>query len=344
LTVTWSGGTPPYTVACDMGGGTTENIPAGTPATSPFTHQFTLIEGTYTYTVTVTDAIGVTGTASHTYTVAGPGLPNANIDNVSFADGVLTVEVSSYYSNTYLDVSVTVPAGLAVDRGWKAATQTTGTAIFYWSATDVLAGGSGETQIEAYECGISTDWATQLIEIPPLSIPDDTLVAVASTGEATVGGEVTVVVACGDFPPDKPFQYMNGVAVTVEEGATYVDGTYNVGAIGGEWKDSDGLWGDMSPLPGSYLLPDDFMLVEAPVDGEAGRIFIGFNVTPIGGGEVTTGGAVFNFGLTFDQPGTYTLGFLEFQDVKRTYYSDGDSSEYFWSDALVGVQNTIDVT
>ncbi len=39
-TVSWTGGSGPYTIEMDMGGGTTEDVPAGTPAESPFTQRF----------------------------------------------------------------------------------------------------------------------------------------------------------------------------------------------------------------------------------------------------------------------------------------------------------------
>ena len=113
----------------------------------------------------------------------------------------------------------------------------------------------------------------------------------------------------------------------------------------GEAPRARAAWASMSPTPGSYLLPDDFMIVETPVVGEDGMIFIGFNVTPIAGGEVTTSGPLFNFGMTFTAADTYHLSFIEFQDVKRTYYSDSTSAEFNWTDiSNAGVPNTIDVT
>ena len=55
---------------------------------------------------------------------------------------------------------------------------------------------------------------------------------------------------------------------------------------------------------------------------------------------------LFNFGMSFSAAGTYTLGFLEFQDVKRTYYSDNAAVEYNWADitnVIDEVPNTITV-
>ena len=42
-TVTWVGGTAPYTIAMAMGGGTTADVPAGTAAVSPFAQTFTMV-------------------------------------------------------------------------------------------------------------------------------------------------------------------------------------------------------------------------------------------------------------------------------------------------------------
>jgi len=138
------------------------------------------------------------------------------------------------------------------------------------------------------------------------------------------------VVLTGDFPSGASFCYLNSVAVTIEEGAQYVPGSLNVGLPGGDQKDSDGLWASMSPIPATFLLPDDSMIFPIPVDGDWGRVFFGFSVTPVGGGDVTGGGALLNFQLTFDIEGTYNHALLEFQEVKRTYYSDADGNEHYW--------------
>ena len=74
MTITWTGGAGPYTIGINMGGGGTVDIPAGTPATSPFTQEFTLTDaGTYTYSVTVIDALTRVGSATGTYTIEAGG-------------------------------------------------------------------------------------------------------------------------------------------------------------------------------------------------------------------------------------------------------------------------------
>jgi len=357
LTVIWTYGRAPYTIGCNMGGGTTEDVPPGTPAVSPFTHEFTLIEGTWFYTITVTDSTtwhdldGLTGTTTGAYTVGPPLNHPPAIDDVTFEGSVLTVYVSDPDGDSVDVELIGVPElGLMVDGNRKIAGDYSkeaidGVATFELFSTDILMGVYGTITIIARDEHGAEDQTTFEIAPDPLVVPEGALVAVPSMGAAAVGGEVTINVISGDFPAGASFNYMNGVGVKVEEGAEYVDGTLNVGAVGGEQKDSDGLWAGMSPTPGSYLLPDDFMIVETPVDGEAGMIFIGFNVTPIGGGDVTAGGVLFNFGMTFTAAGTYNLSFIEFQDVKRTYYSDSTSAEFNWTDiSNQGVPNTIDVT
>jgi len=335
--VTWSGGTAPYTIEMDMGGGATADVAAGTAATSPFEHDFTMVVGDFTYTVTVTGSLGTSGTVSGTYTVAGTqGTPS--IDDVTYADGVLTVTVSDPDGDE-VTVTVTEPAGLVVDATSKVATG--GTAVFNWSATDPIAGGSGDTTITADDGLGGTDTATETITIAPLSVPAGGLAAVPLATTATTADTVTVLVTSGDF--SNPFLYMNGVGVTVDSGAAYVDTTLNVGAPGGAQLDNDGIWATIAP--DSFLLPTDFMIQENDIGG--GLVRIDFNVTPIGGTETSDGGVLFNFGLGFDSAGTYNLGFEEFHDVKRTYYSDSGSTEFNWDDIsndYPGVPHTIEVT
>lgn len=158
------------------------------------------------------------------------------------------------------------------------------------------------------------------------------LIAQFASDTGTLGEPVRVVVSCGEFPHS--FKYLNGAAVTVEEGAEYATATFNVGSPGGAYNDIDGVWVSVDPT--TFLLPDDSLYTEMPVNGEPGLIYIAFNVIPIGGHNTMDGGDLFNFEMQFSTPGTYHLGFLDFQDVKRTYYSDADSNEYYWNNFTNG--------
>jgi hypothetical protein len=253
---------------------------------------------------------------------------------------VLTVTVSDV-ENDDVTVTVTEPAGLMVDATSKVVSGGNGSVDFNWSAEDIIDGGSGSTDITADDGAGGTDTDSATITIGGISIPDGALAAVPAMTSATTADIVTVVVISGAF--SNPFQYMNGAGVTVNSGAAYEDGTLNVGVPGGGQMDPDGVWTAVGP--DSFLLPNDFMIQENDIGG--GMVRIDFNVTPIGGSETSTGGALFNFGLNFGSAGTYDLGFQEFQDVKRTYFSDGASTEYNWDDIsnnYTGVPNSINVT
>jgi hypothetical protein len=156
----------------------------------------------------------------------------------------------------------------------------------------------------------------------------------------TTADTARIVVASG--PTEAPFQYMNGVSIMVNTGAAYVDGTLNVGAPGGAISEMDGIW--QAVQPDSFLLPSDYMIQERSISYD--QVCIDFNVTPIGGSDVTCGGMLFNCELAFTEPGNYVLGFELHHDVPRTYYSDAASTEYYWGDIsneYEGVPNTITV-
>jgi hypothetical protein len=158
------------------------------------------------------------------------------------------------------------------------------------------------------------------------------LIAQFAADTGTTAAPVRVVVSSGQFTHS--FKYLNGVAVTVEAGAEYAAHTFNVGAPGGAFNGIDGVWTYVDPS--SFLLPDDSLFTEMPVDAEPGLVYIAFNVIPIGGNNTMQGGDLFNFEMQFSAPGTYHLGFLEFQDVKRTYYSDDMLNEYYWNNIANG--------
>jgi hypothetical protein len=344
-TVTWFGGLEPITISMDMGGGTTENVQFGEPVYSPYTHTFTMLNDSrddsvrYNYTVALMMAdYGSAGTCTGTYTV-GP-IPNNNpsIDDITWENGILTVYASDPEGDD-MWATITEPAGLSADDTTIPVVD--GVALFPIKSGDIIAGGSGVTiiTVEDERGGIAT--AEFDITIDPIVIPDGALAVVPVMPSAMTDDVVTVMVISGTF--SHPFQYMNGVGVTVNAGAAYEDGTYNVGVPGGGQMDIDGIW--TSFAPDAFLLPNDFMIQENDIGG--GLVRIDFNVTPIGGSDTTNGGALFNFGLSFNNAGTYKLGFEAFHDVKRTYYSDGASTEYNWDDIsndYPGVSNSVEVT
>jgi hypothetical protein len=139
---------------------------------------------------------------------------------------------------------------------------------------------------------------------------------------------------------------MNSVRVTFSAGEpSYVPGSYNVGAIGGALEYADGIWAVVQPE--GFLLPTDYMLGFNNYDDASGSWAMDFNVTPIQSTPASAAeGALFNFEVTFARAGSVRLGFEEFNQVKRTYFSDGSSTEYYWSDISndhAGIANTIAV-
>jgi hypothetical protein len=305
---------------------------------------------TYTVSVTVTDAQGLFRTETESY-VVGP-TPNQNpvINSVTYdeASRTLTVNVSDPDGDD-IDVTVTEPAGLSAGSTTDTvAGGGPGDATFTWSAADLFAGGSGQTTITADDGagGTATDDAN--ITVPGITLIDDTMIAVplaGSTGvsdgnRSTADGGVTIVVATG--VPANPFNFMNGVGVTVETAATFQSNTFNAGAVGGGAGDVDGFWTAMNP-GGGFLLPPDNFIQATDIGGGLERW--DFNLTPIGGADQTTAsGALFNFVFEFGSAGTYNLGFQEFETVNRTYYQDAANNEYFWGDITnSSVPNTVTV-
>ncbi|MCB1219432.1 MAG: hypothetical protein H7A35_10550 [Planctomycetales bacterium] len=166
----------------------------------------------------------------------------------------------------------------------------------------------------------------------PFHLEPDTLYAIATSDRTSAGGNVRVVVATGDTA--NPFQYVNGCGVVCENGASYASQTFDVGNPDdtpdvGSANPIDGVWGDMGAT--SFLLaPDNFI---TGTDLGNGMSRTDFNVTPLGGSDITANGILFSFEYTFASAGTYHLGFEAVNIVSRTYYTDASQSEdFFWSD------------
>ena len=337
-TVSWYGGTAPYVISMNMGGGTTENVAAGTTAVSPFTQEFTMVNPstadsvTYSYTVVITDSQGLSGTATATYTV-GPTpneLPVIESAVYTKATKTLLVTVSDPDDAEDLIVDVTVPPGFNVDATSKYASATGPlTASFLWVPADVVNGAAGTTTVTVTDDAGDTDSADVALEIDPFPLVDDTLYAYPSPLLVSTQDTVTVVVLTG--VPANPLQFVNGIGLTIESDADKVANTFNVGDVGGGAGDCDGFWSAMAPA-GGFLLPPDNFIIATDIGG--GRERWDFNVTPIGGSEQTTAkGALFNYQFTFSTPGLKTFGFEEVSGVNRTYYSDASATEYFWGDS-----------
>jgi len=165
------------------------------------------------------------------------------------------------------------------------------------------------------------------IELTAGQYQADSLYAIPEQTETGVGEPVRIVVATG--MPANDFHFMNCVRVTFSGGdPEFVAGSFNVGAPGGSPKEADGMWATSNAE--TFLLPDDFMM--AAQQDQSGLAAMDFNVTPINSQTIYGAeGALFNFLVRFNTTGTVRLGFSRLDTVKRSYYSDGDGREFYWS-------------
>lgn len=346
--VSWIGGQGPYTVTWSFGGGAANVGPIA--ATSPNSQTVTMINPSttdsvnYTYTVTVRDALGLEGIATGPYTV-GPTLNQApSITAVNFADGTLTVTVSDPEGD---DVTVTPSdvAGLSFSPANVVVSGGAGDAVFSWSATDLFAGGNGNTTITAEDSKGASDTETQAVSVAPLVLEADTIYVLPLTHSAATGEAVTFVCATGTMA--NPFQFLNGVGVIVEDDADYVSNSFNIGPVGGGAGDVDGaIWTAVGPS--GFLLADNLIQATASGGGNtipAGRERWGFNATGLGGSDINNGaGILFNFQFTFGSAGTKAIGLQDVDGVNRTYYSDGASNEYLWGTLMADPDGNLNVT
>jgi hypothetical protein len=342
----WVGGTAPYSISWNWGGGANPNTAAANGIAGTTNSQtVTMVNpsqtdsANYNLTVTVTDAQGLGQPATFAY-VVDPTLNTAPvITATNFAAGTLTVSVTDAEGDD-VTVDITPSAGISAGSTSDVVAGGNGDATFSLSADDIFSGASGTVDITATDTPGDTDTASQAVNIAGITLIADTLIAVPLSGSSSTGTGVRVVVATG--VPANAFQFMNGVGVTVESDAQYVATTFNAGAVGGAAGDVDGFWTAMAP-GGGFLLPPDNFIQASDIGG--GQERWDFNLTPIGGSDQTTAeGALFNFEFSFSAAGTKTLGFQEFETVNRTYYQDGSNNEHFWGDITnSSVPNTITV-
>jgi hypothetical protein len=356
-TINFQGNTGPYTFTvtfadCVTPAVHTVTAPVGaTTASLTFTlDAFTLWDDANgkdcAFTVTGTDAVGTmagpaTGTFHVDYMIVEPP---ALTTSFNFADCSVTATVQSLAGNDVTIEATTVPAAIVSNTGPQTVVGGNGSAVFFFSATDLLAGGSGAVTFTATDTNGAWVPATVTVTCPGIGPSlDDTLFAIPYEAQIHAGERVRVVVAMGD--PANAFQYLNAVRVTIEAaadaryvggsdlyGGTNDDASFNVGAVGGAQEQVDGFWSSMAPV--DFLLAPDVFNQRS--DAGNGLHGFDFNLTPLAGSDVTTGsGELFNFELQINNPGTWTLGFqaVDSNNIPRTYYQDANlAPDYFWGD------------
>jgi hypothetical protein len=172
------------------------------------------------------------------------------------------------------------------------------------------------------------------------------LVAIPRKETATVGERVRVRIVTGELSPYEPLSSLSGVGVSVPEGAAYVPGSFNVGSIGGDAYNTDGLWSVMNPPISDFLVVPDDWFDAIPTD-VPGQLLLPFSVAPIQGRDITAPGVLFNFELVFDSPGVYPLGFVDVYQGERTHFTEESGRRNYWYDISndhAGYANTVTVT
>jgi len=170
-----------------------------------------------------------------------------------------------------------------------------------------------------------------LVVRPPGQYAPATLYAIPRQETATVGEHVKVRIVTGELSPYEPLCSLSGVGVSVPEGAAYVPGSFNVGSIGGDAYNTDGLWSVMNPPISDFLVVPDDWFDASPTD-VPGQLLLPFSVAPIQGRDITAPGVLFNFELVFDSPGVYPLGFVDVYQGERTHFTEESGRRNYWYD------------
>jgi hypothetical protein len=169
---------------------------------------------------------------------------------------------------------------------------------------------------------------------PGKTYANDTIYAYPLQATVAVGDPVTIVVATGR--PAHPLQFLSSVAVSVENAGTYVAHSFNIGAPGGTRTQTDGIWAAMGVPDDDYLDLGDGLVPGHGADMGNGRHVYTFAVVTMGPYTAADAeGVLFNFQLSFSQPGTYHIGLRSTDGTfDMLYYSDAGGTNYFWGATL----------
>ena len=213
-TLTASGGTSPYSYTV-----TTGTLPAGITLSSTGTLSGTpTVVGSFNVTVTATDNLGFTGTASYTL-VIGNNPPVANADTAETLDGqAVTINVTDNDTGDITSIAIsTAPA--------RGTATVSGTAVVYTPGASFT--GQDTLQYTATGPG-GTSAASVTIEVRPRPVPAAQHVTTVS-GKAVVvdltkdaaGGPFTSATLVSVPPPSSGTTSLSGYQLTFTPTATY---------------------------------------------------------------------------------------------------------------------------
>ncbi|MEZ5338424.1 MAG: hypothetical protein R3F46_09165 [bacterium] len=322
----------PFTFDWNFGGAATNTTSTLAQAgTSSVNVIFVSISSPNQFTATVTMTTGDGRQASDSVTFSlGPvhtSLPS--IDSLTVSGGIVTVSATDPDGDSLTFQAFLDSGNIDIEGPFN---ETSTSAQWKLSPRDVLTGGNWTITVTADDGngGTASDSLSGGFDAFPLA--NDTLYAIATSSSTSTGSTVRIAVATGDTANN--FQYLNGCGVVCENGASYAATTFDVGSPDdtpdvGSANPIDGVWGDMGAT--SFLLaPDNFI---TGTDLGNGTSRTDFNVTPLGGTDITANGLLFSFEYTFASAGTYHLGFEAVNIVSRTYYQDSTAAtDFFWSD------------
>lgn len=241
----WAGGTAPFTLAWDFGGGAAPNAASEQTAGSSAGQTVILSSsagGTFVITVTVTDVWQLPGqdTASYSYGPAPP-VPNAG-PHLQLISGAGTDTITLRATNADGDditIYATAPVGMNITSPPSAVVESGGTATFNFAGDDMFTPEGGDAGFSAFDGHSPSPVLAVQVQAGYALLPD-TLYAIPLKTHAAVGEPVRIVVATG--VPAHPFQFVKGVRVTVPVGTEYVwpGHNFNIGAPGGSIAEADG--------------------------------------------------------------------------------------------------------
>ncbi|MBI4548082.1 MAG: putative Ig domain-containing protein [Ignavibacteriae bacterium] len=194
-TITASNGTPPYTFS--VTGGTlptglslsSSGVLSGTPTT----------EGTFTFTVTATDAQGCTGSQSYSLTMSCPtitlsGLPNGTV-GTPYSETITASGGTAPY--TFSQAGGTLPTGLSLSSGGVLSGTPTASGSFSFTVT--VTDANGCTGSQSYTLMMNCPSIT----ISPTSLPNGTVgIAYSQTLTASGGTSPHTFAVTGGSIPD----------------------------------------------------------------------------------------------------------------------------------------------